>query len=307
MCDEAFPNKSNTPADMMAKRIFPAVFKCIYCGSKSAKLSAEHILPESLGGKWELPKSSCDKCSKITSKFEMDCARALFGPTRVKLKIPRKNGKKLPKTLSVSFSKLEFNQGRKIAQENLVFEEMDVDPAPAFFVLPLFWRPGIFTPIGLSGRLEEFGMRVFNIHLGDLPEGKSNIYSEVAINIISFARLIAKIAHGFAIAVLGLDGLVPFLSKAIIVSDTAVLNFFVGADQRMIMPINSRHEISFEAVKAFVGELLVVRVRLFSAFGTPVYQVVVGSLTEQGAIRLQLPSPPAPPASAAPSGAPCRR
>ena len=55
---------------------------CIYCGAADVKLTDEHIVPLSIGGQHVLLKASCNECNKITSKFELDVARGLWGDAR---------------------------------------------------------------------------------------------------------------------------------------------------------------------------------------------------------------------------------
>lgn len=62
----------------MAKIVFGAVGKCIYCGHPPVVPSVEHIIPESLNGQMELPNYSCRKFAAEILKYEGVVARAIF-------------------------------------------------------------------------------------------------------------------------------------------------------------------------------------------------------------------------------------
>lgn len=64
---------------MDAPEVYDPVGYCIYCGSKEGTLSAEHIVAYALGGKWILPRASCEECGKMTSKTETVCLGAGWG------------------------------------------------------------------------------------------------------------------------------------------------------------------------------------------------------------------------------------
>lgn len=69
--------------------------ECIYCGSTD-DLSAEHIIPLSLGGKAIITDASCASCRDITSKLEFDVARTTFHMARAIYKLPSRRSKNYP-------------------------------------------------------------------------------------------------------------------------------------------------------------------------------------------------------------------
>ena len=64
------------------RKIYPVYGECIYCGSKE-HLTDEHIIPFGLSGTLVLPKSSCQDCNKITSRFERDVLRGEMRSVRI--------------------------------------------------------------------------------------------------------------------------------------------------------------------------------------------------------------------------------
>jgi hypothetical protein len=73
-------------ADLDA-RLYEPVGQCIYCGSTKG-LTDEHIFPKFLWGRAVLPKASCECCRRLTSAFELTCARFIFGRFRVVRDLP---------------------------------------------------------------------------------------------------------------------------------------------------------------------------------------------------------------------------
>lgn len=49
---------------------------CIYCLSTDLPRSSEHVVPLSIGGRFEIPNASCDRCRKITNE---EIENPLFG------------------------------------------------------------------------------------------------------------------------------------------------------------------------------------------------------------------------------------
>ena len=54
--------------------VFAPARECIYCGATDG-LTTEHIIPYSLGGRFELPEASCNECTEITKKIEQTVGR----------------------------------------------------------------------------------------------------------------------------------------------------------------------------------------------------------------------------------------
>jgi hypothetical protein len=97
-----------------------------------------------------------------------------------------------------------------------------------------------------------------------------------------FARLLAKIALGYAVAEYGLDGFVPLVRDIILGKSDDCFNFVGGSWGICGEPINT--DTSFGMYFTFVSPTvarLVVEIRLFSAAKTPDYHVVVGMISTQ--------------------------
>ena len=112
--------------------VYPEVGRCIYCGS-SDNLSDEHIVPYGLGGNLVLPKSSCVKCAKITSKFELAVLRGSMRPARIIREIQsRKNHENAPRKYPI-----------KIQSGNAIKRiEVPIEDYPILVTFPIFTIPG---------------------------------------------------------------------------------------------------------------------------------------------------------------------
>jgi hypothetical protein len=95
-----------------------------------------------------------------------------------------------------------------------------------------------------------------------------------------FARLLAKIAHGYAVAVLGSRNFKPLLPN-LILGKTNTANYWVGGDQE-VPPVSEEpilHDVrarrcTVDGVKTY----FVVTIRLFAFLRTPIYHVVTGEV-----------------------------
>jgi hypothetical protein len=68
---------------------------CIYCGARGVVLRDEHVVPLSLGGKHILEGASCRSCEVITTRFERDVARDMWGDARNSYNVPsRRKGER---------------------------------------------------------------------------------------------------------------------------------------------------------------------------------------------------------------------
>lgn len=106
----------------------------------------------------------------------------------------------------------------------------------------------------------------------------------------AFCRMLAKIAHSYAVATLGPLGFTPLLDNIIrdqnLKSREAMR--FVGCMPDQTVKENALHSLGNGfATLADGRKFHIVKIRLFAQFGAPTYTVVVGTIKE-----LEIPSPP---------------
>lgn len=239
---------------------------CIYCKQVVSKLSKEHIIPRGLGGKLTLPAASCNECAKITSRIELDCLRNLFEPARSHLKIQSRHNRNCPRKL------LSQTKGEWLLHK-------DEETYPHFLPLPVFPSPSAYwrKPTG-DERLEIEGVSVLvfkgfdqKLRAIDLEEAGVS----VIINPYIFCRMLAKIAHAYAIAELGADTFQEFLPEIILGTDDKIAPY-IGSGFPVINVTDEQHILDLK----YMNNLLIVSIGLFS--GVPAkgerrfYDVIVG-------------------------------
>lgn len=258
------------------KKVFSPVGRCIYCGN-TENLSMEHVIPFGLGGKIELPKSSCSICAEITSNFEHTCLRTMYGPLRLLYQLPSRRKKKRPKTLALKIQKTPSSEWE--------YTEVKQEKYPFLVLFPYFSAPHLLTkeknPKNKGAKTSRLWIRgaspsyVYNdlleqlvneLHIHSLmPEGKANTPE--------FCQMLGKIAHSFAVGELGYNNFEPYLLRSIIKNDLTDCDSFIGSLEKDEPPSEQLHEISLGNSSS--GHI-VVRIRLLAKLGSPTYFVVVG-------------------------------
>jgi hypothetical protein len=255
---------------------YPAVGRCIYCGRTAPPLREEHIIAYALAGTTTLPDASCDDCGTITGRVEQQCCNVSINHLRFPMKFPSRKGKGKHRLLPLIGTD---------ASGKLIRLHTEVADNPVGLALPVLDMPRIL--LGMP----DFPLDRMNIQVWRYGPPQERIaemarkhgLKSVAANVDApaMARMIAKIAHSFAVAEFGVDTFTPLLLN-VILTDGANWPHLVGgtdepiekADQKNLM-----HSLDAGIVRLATGSYLVVKVRLFTRFNAPTYQAVVGSLS----------------------------
>lgn len=260
-------------------RTYPPVSRCIYCGAGEG-LSDEHIIPFGIGGRWILPRASCANCARITGAFEGVCQRTILGPLRMYYDLPSRRRKQRPKKLPLKV-KVDPN-------DEWTFMDVDQDVYPFLVLLPILDLPDAISGKRTEG---ERGAKVRTLWVrgasfrDGLFEHMDGLAAELGVAMIEptatfsapeFIRMLAKVAHGFAVAELGLDAFTPFLLPIIKDNDTSGTVEYVGGVTRNEPAASELHGLSIIRHPSISQDLVVVRIRLFACLGTPTYAVAVG-------------------------------
>lgn len=252
----------------MAGQKYDPVGKCIYCGSliysKAAPhrtLAEEHIIPLGLVGLYVLPEASCRECETITGRQDSKLLRGPLWACRTHLLLPTRRPKERPKELPV------WVDGEK--------KMVKIEEYPAFLMFPKFPPPRIlnfFAPptLGVRGKVFSYDREAlehrYGVHKFEWP----------ALDSLVVQRVIAKIAHSYAVAKLGIDGFVPCLTHFIRDESAKGLLNLIGCVQDDEPETEHMHSLSIMGEVGDLG-LVVVRVRLFGNFKMPTYLAVVGT------------------------------
>jgi hypothetical protein len=269
--------------EKIPEKTIGTVGQCIYCRAISNILTTEHIIPLGLNGPWKLLKASCETCAGITSGFEMAVLRKTFGTTRTALDFPSRRKKGRPRELPLS-----IERGGKTETVYLPVKDY-----PAVIGMPHFEAPAYLD--GRSDeRLRTVGFTGVQIggpnfkYIGRRLSAQSVGFTAKFEPVGAFARMLAKIAYGCAVAALGCD-----LSRF---EDVYVLPVILGKSDdigRWIGGVGNDQpppESDLHYVKFYVNDGdLRVHVRLFARFNAPEYVVVVGRTPHRAVTELDLP------------------
>lgn len=221
------------------KKLYSPANVCIYCSTQGS-LSTEHIIPYGFGGELILPKASCEAHRKATSRIEDFILRRYLCPLRSHLGLPSRKPTSRPDAYPLKLSR----NGRSWKQN------VKLGDHPGFFRFMLLDRPGKVA--GRSRIQETFSISFVPIEVfPDIRQrlarlGADSFEDSVTINALSLARFLAKIAHAFAVAEIGLDSFEEFYVRHLIDGDAPDWNYWVGScDRQRTSPPPHLHEIEF--------------------------------------------------------------
>jgi hypothetical protein len=252
--------------------VYDAVGRCIYCPERSGPFSDEHIIPFSLNGTQILPQASCNKCGGVTSYLDGFIARSVFYQIRAFAGMQTRTT--LPQEFPVI---LHFDDGR---QEPAM---VSADIHPTTLVLPKFALPTLLSGATPDGNFRFTYTRwiresaAFDAFVKE--RGAKTAEVKMSIKPQQFSRVLAKIAHSYAVAKLGLEGFHPLLIDLIHQRNVEKAPELVGSETETPPPASGvLHELSLMPHPSFI----LVRIRLFASsaadgVGTPAYLVVAGN------------------------------
>ena len=256
----------------MTDQVLRRVGRCIYCYTTEGKLQKEHIVPYALNGTWVLEDASCASCSKVTSRFERIVlrrhllkVRSAFG---LKTRRPGKRPGKFP---------LEF-----VSPKGKEIIDISVRDQPVFLSLPLYRLPG--CALGEENDKSRWfsgfdfirvaGPSVADFHHELRRKGKDSALFRVRFSPGAFAKMIGKIAYGFAVAHFGLENIDEAWVLPAILGKTKDIDQWVGCDiEEKPVKEEAMHAIRIKTRK---DRSIVGMVVLFSQIKTQPYAVAVG-------------------------------
>ena len=259
-----------------AKFEYPPVNYCIYCGNVKNKLTDEHIVPFGLNGNLVLPMSSCTECAKVTSAVELRVLRGFMENGRRAMGISSRHKKhKKPLLVPVKF----------LTDETRTDGKMPIEGGFHTLHLPIFT-----TPLALGGKAKNNkpdGIEIVGIdtlHIGNEIKAiqshrATGIEIQTALDIWSFIRMLAKIAHSYYVAVKGIFPLAESPVLPIAMNKHSFAKQWIGCleDHPLTKPgSEALHLLGIDEIKGDDGSICsVVRIKLFSATHGPTYSVVV--------------------------------
>lgn len=245
--------------------------KCIYCGKSNCRLTDEHIVPLSLGGKHVLKEASCDACAKITSNFELEVARNLWGDARISYNAPSRRKAKRPKYY------LHPNSFSPANPLRIPYSEY---PAPMlFYRMPLAGILLGHPPSVDQSALWQLVM-VSDAEKTKTFEEKWGVALQTKFKHVpdDFARLLIKIAYGQILTSLGPDDFNP-ICLPYLLNPGMNYSYIVGG-RWDYPPAMDRvgYSMSTNCISFPDRLLLIAEIRLVANSMAPVYHVVVGDV-----------------------------
>jgi hypothetical protein len=237
---------------------------CIYCGSRS-DLRDEHVIPYGLEGEYVLRNASCGACADKTSKIELRVLRDALLPARTALRMRSRHKRSKPTSLPL----IEVDSdGHKRTRQVLVAEH------PTYIALPVFDAPALLRGADTPNLLVKDVWK-WLVGRSTLAEASSRLDIPIVgvqafIDVYAFARMLAKIAHGFVVSA-GLSDIELELPSAIF-ADGESIGWWVGGAPDVTIREHSLHVVRVSIVEGIVQ----VRIRLFAQFGGPEYLVIAG-------------------------------
>lgn len=261
---------------------FASVGTCIYCprgGPPEVALTDEHIIPDGLGGDLVLPDSSCLDCARHTCKIETVVMRQTVHNTRGALGL--KSRKKRPKQEQEIFD-VAASPRRAI---RVPFD----NKSPAImnsFVTDTY--PGILGGVQQDGRNTVESVLIFSEDIIDRLRSKVGL-GEFEMRMkwhpLFLAQMVAKIAHAFTVAHIGLENFNPMLPSFILAKEKVEFpSYLIGSLRSLRTSNDAIHRIRLykRSYAAMTNGLVVPRpvfvvdLQLFARVGAPVFVIATG-------------------------------
>lgn len=270
-----------TSIDVPFNKTYPPLLMCMYCFDKPAtsELTTEHIIPKAIAGALVLPRSVCGPCQIKTQKAERDCISkdGIFYAVKEHLKLPsrsmRRNKTPRPTSLPVAEFDGSFDEQPENMQEaNFKWVDLPLAKHPLTILMPGLARAGYLLGQEPS---ENYTLKNTGMYFDRLldPIERGRIRSPmVKFNPGSLCKLFAKIAHGAAVAEIGLDNFSPFLPPYILGTEKS-LSYYVGTLPDKPEKTQQLHNTLIQNEQLLIGH-----VRLFGNFELPAWEVVIGEL-----------------------------
>lgn len=253
-------------------KVYPPFGSCIYCGTSNGKLTKEHIIPYALEGDLVLPEAVCEKCQNITGWAEEMCLRGTFGVSRAAAGVRTRNRKARASSFDVGVHDGDPNElPQNMEDVNFRWKPISLEEHPAPILLPVCPTATLFSGLPCSEGLTLEGLQAHVFKYRDPAQPDGSEIAMVPFHTGAFPRMLAKIAHGLAIAELGPDAFEPYLPEYIIggredysrvMGSTKTGRFL--RDRLVYASLHHR------------GKFITARIQLFAKFLRVPYEVVVG-------------------------------
>ncbi|WFT91115.1 HNH endonuclease [Rhizobium leguminosarum] len=266
----------------------PAPGKCIYCYEvyPDNELTEEHVIPYALAANaMILEKSCCKTCQREITKYEQAVLKHQLGVFRAQTDAPTRNKKDRPKEVDIHF--VEVDENMEVTGD-LGTRAIPIMAAPTMINLwqsppPAILQETFSRPSEPWAWSDKAAVDALCKKVAEETGAKHGIAMSIGkVNRQHYLRSLAKMAHAYAAAEVGVDAFTPFLCD-IILNKADDLETYVG-DMPGIGPFvfDPDHTLQIslgEADGGDAGSYLVVRIQLYPSLRSPEHVVVVGRPT----------------------------
>ena len=244
------------------------VGRCIYCGRADEPLHKEHIVPRCLGGSWILHKASCPEHEQVTRQFEGCVAADQALVIRTVAGLPTGSKGRRPKSLPLKVT--------RAGQEETI--DCPVEMYPIRLALETYPPPACVDKRPYTKGIEVLGVGVVNPPAKVIQELRDRFQIDgynfsVTLRGLTQARLLAKIALGFAVAAYGAKVIEHAYIRGAVLDQSKDIGKWVGCFSRPAPEANALHQVRLSIER---DNNIHAYVRLFARYGTPEYVIVVG-------------------------------
>jgi hypothetical protein len=272
----------NSPAHRL-----PSPGRCIYCGAVDVLLTEEHVIPFAIGkNAIILERACCEDCQSIIQPYEQEVLKKQLGTFRAMTGSPTRNKKDRPKYISLPLVETDSNGAfvRDLGDRKIPIAEGPLilnlwqsppprilgeksDPTQAEGAPWWYIEASRATPI-LQEAAAELGAKMIGIRRSP-------------VNRLHYLRWLAKTAHAFVAAQLGVDAFEPFLLDIVLGRSDDVGNFVgdMAGVASLEGPTGHSFKITLGETPPELGAaagLIVVFMQLWADLGSPPHLVVVG-------------------------------
>ncbi|WP_157384580.1 hypothetical protein [Nitratireductor soli] len=248
-------------------------------------MTDEHVIPFALGANsLVLEKSCCSDCQRIIQKYEQEVLKKQLGVFRAQVDAPTRNRKDRPSEVPMHF--VEVNeQGQPI--RNLGKRRLALAKAPLMISLWSSPLPKLLNPSGTGSApigqpwnyVDRQAMASMVKQVAEETGAKHVAVKVGEVNRRHYLRSLAKTAHAYATAEMGLDAFDPLLVDLILCRRDDVETFVGDLPHESPFEADDSHTLQIAIGEPLDGPgagYLVARIVLYPTLGSPAHVVILG-------------------------------
>jgi hypothetical protein len=255
----------------MPLRRYAPLGRCMYCLVAGVKLSEEHLIPKSLGGRLTLRDAVCEPCRIRTGRLEQATLDRDFVVAKTLLALKRRRARaKGPGRLATIALVLDEAEAAMPPHAR----ELTASDYPRGFSLPAFEPAGLLCETDRTGAAPRVHHVSCRLQLGTAAR-QATAATPLLVDPHAYGYSLAKWAYGYAMAERGLDCCDTRAIRQLLAAERHdVFNFVGSPSPREGGDRDVLHRLSLRQA----GDWLTVVLGLLASSGMPPYEVVIGKM-----------------------------